>query len=505
MKGGFVLAALLTITVLTASSLAETPRLISYQGRLTDASGVPLADGVKNLRFIIWNDPTSVAPANELWNSGPVTVTTTNGLFSVNLGQSPMAALDPTLFADTLLWLGISVGADPEISPRTRLVSSPYTLSALYADSARVTTDRYVNETGDTMTYGLFWALGSSAVDAYIKEGTSGGANLYLGTNGRTGAILIGDNSGKLILRDQNGIGGAEIEASSVAGGRLHLFSPDNSARITLSAGESGDDGGSILSLNKGEYTAVMTLDAGGSGDAAVQFPTGAISSGEMKDEAGLSSTESSTAYAFSSGSGMTYTVDSVQITIPAAGYVIVEVGGYLNAFHTNGTTTQFYVKSDKTAGTSTTSPGVHVVRIPSAWSSTGSVAVGCPIHSSRLYSETSSGSKKYYLNVYYSSGESTSCNLAYRFIRATYYPTLYGTATLVANAEIGGPSVMMGNPSVTERPSTTEVITVEEHNARVEAVAAEQREALEARVKALEDEVRQLREERDADAGFGR
>lgn len=504
MKGGFIFTALLAIGVVAGSGMAEAPRLISYQGRLTDASGEPLPDGAKNLRFIIWNDPTAVAPANELWNSGPVTVTTTDGLFAVNLGQAPMTALDPAIFTDTLLWLGISVGADPEISPRTRLVSSPYTLSALYADSARVTTDRYVDKTGDTITNGLFWTLGSSAVDAYIKEGTHGGANLYLGNDGRTATFLNGDNGGLLILRDQNGIGGAQIEASSVAGGNLHLFAPDNFTRVSISAGESGDDGGSTLTLNKGIGIPVVTLDAGGTGDAAVQLPTNAISSGEMKDEPGLSNSEESSYFAFASGSATTYTVDSVSISIPAAGYVIVEVGGYLNAFHTNGTTTQFYVKSDKTAGTSAMSPGVHVVRIPSAWPSTGSVAVGCPIHSSRLYSETSSGAKKYYLNIYYSSGVSTSSNFGYWFIRATYYPTLYGTATLVANTETGGPSVMMGNPPAVEMPSTKEVITVEEHNARVEAALAEQREALEERFRAIEDELRQLREERDVDAGFG-
>lgn len=506
MKGGFIFTALLVIGLLAVSGMAETPRLISYQGRLTDASGEPLEDGAKNLRFIIWNDPTAVAPANELWNSGPVTVTTTDGLFSVNLGQSPMTALDPAIFTDTLLWLGISVGADPEISPRTRLVSSPYTLSALYADSARATTDRYVNETGDTMSNGLFWTLGSSDVDAYIKEGTHGGANLYLGNNGRVGAFLNGDNGGQLFIRDKVGNEGVLVDATTTTGGALTLFSPSSFARARFAAGGNDDTCGSTLTLMKGMNIPVITLDAESSGDATVQLPTGAISSGEMKDEAGLSSTESSSAYAFSSGSGTTYTVDSVSITIPAAGYVIVEVGGYLNAFHTNGTTTQFYVKSDKTAGTSTTSPGVHVVRIPSAWPSTGSVAAGYPIHASRLYSETSSGAKKYYLNVYYSSGGSTSSNLAYRFIRATYYPTLYGTATLVANAENGGPSVMMGDPSQAgSLATTTEIITVEEHNARVETALAEQREALEARLQALEAEMQQLRDEREADAGFGR
>jgi hypothetical protein len=53
---------LFSVLTLAMAVLAETPRLISYQGRLTDASGEPLEDGAKNLRFIIWNDPTSVAP-----------------------------------------------------------------------------------------------------------------------------------------------------------------------------------------------------------------------------------------------------------------------------------------------------------------------------------------------------------------------------------------------------------------------------------------------------------
>lgn len=505
MKGGSVFTVLLVAAVLAASGLAETPRLISYQGRLTDASGVPMADGAKNLRFILWNDPTSVAPANELWNSGPVTVTTTEGLFSVNLGQSPMTALDPAIFADSILWLGISVGADPEISPRTRLVSSPYTLSAHYADSARVTTDRYVDKTGDTMTGGLFWTLGSGAVDAYIKQGTSGGANLYLGNDGRVGAFLLGDDDGQLSIRDHNGSEGANIDANTSTGGGMHLYAPDNYVRVSMSAGEVGDSYGSKLTLMKGPNIPVITLDAGGAGDAAVQLPTDAVSSGEMKDEPGLSNSETSSFFTFSSGSGTTYTADSVSITIPAAGYVIVDVGAYLNVFHSNGTTTQFYVKSDKTAGASVMSPGVHVVRIPSAWPSTGSVAVGCPIHSSRLYSETSSGSKKYYLNIYYSSGASTSSNLAYWFIRATYYPTLYGTATLVTNAEDGGPGDMTGDPSQTGSPATTtEVITVEEHNARVEAALAEQREALEERLRVLEEKVRRLSDDPDVNRGFG-
>ena len=37
---------------------------------------------------------------------------------------------------DTIRYLGITVGADPEFSPRTRLVSTPYSFKALHADTS---------------------------------------------------------------------------------------------------------------------------------------------------------------------------------------------------------------------------------------------------------------------------------------------------------------------------------------------------------------------------------
>jgi hypothetical protein len=79
-----------------------------------------------------------------LWYSGIVTVTTTSGLFSVSLGAPPMNPLPDDLFGgvpqsiDTTRYLGITVGAEPEMSPRTKLTSTPYAFHALRADSADV-------------------------------------------------------------------------------------------------------------------------------------------------------------------------------------------------------------------------------------------------------------------------------------------------------------------------------------------------------------------------------
>lgn len=497
MRGRRVMYTLVLGVLLVVTAMAATPHLIGYQGRLTDAAGDPVADGARSVRFTLWNDPTAALPANEVWNSGVVSVTTTNGLFSVNLGQSPMTALDAALFTDTALWLGITVGADPEISPRTRLTAAPYSMA---------TADRYVNEEGDTITGSTYWTFGSDAVDASILQGGSGGGYLTLRTNGESRAVLHGDSYGSLYLYNSDNNYSAGLIAQATAGGKLEILSSQADSRAVLTSGCWQDTCGPLFVMKNGFGDPVVTLDVQRvAGNAAVMLPASSISAGEIIDEPGVGNSESSSFFTFSSGPSTTYTVDSVDISLTYPGYVIVEVGGYLNLYHTNGTATILYVKSDKTAGTSSLSPGAHVVRIPDTWPSTGSYSAGYPIHSSRLYHETTTGSKRYYLNVTYSSGVSSSSNLGYRFIRATYYPTLYGDAALVSMTENGGPGVMMGDPTTTEMPSTTEVITLEEHNAQVEAALAEQREAVEERLRAIEEEMRQLREQREADERFGR
>jgi len=117
------------------------PNLINYQGRLTDIDGTPVIDGEYLVTFTIWSDPTSTAPSDREWISPDCPVLTINGLFNWQLGSRE--SLPPwTIANDSALWLGIKVGDDPEISPRTRLCSAPYAYKAWkaeyagYADSA---------------------------------------------------------------------------------------------------------------------------------------------------------------------------------------------------------------------------------------------------------------------------------------------------------------------------------------------------------------------------------
>jgi len=99
---------------------AAVPKLINFQGILKDALGNPVADGSYSVGFKIYD---AASGGNILW-AETLSVTTTGGLFNVLLGSSN--PVPDSAFDDTSRWLGITVGSDPEMTPRQRLVSVPY-------------------------------------------------------------------------------------------------------------------------------------------------------------------------------------------------------------------------------------------------------------------------------------------------------------------------------------------------------------------------------------------
>lgn len=146
MNRNMLTATFLTVVLLLAASFAnaEVPQMINYQGRLTDEVGIPLTDGPYLIKFTIWDDPVASEPSNELWNSGFQTVQLTEGLFSVQLGQSPMPALPYTVFGGNMVcFLGITVGVETEFSPRTQLLSVPYAVYAHEAETVNRSRDLY--------------------------------------------------------------------------------------------------------------------------------------------------------------------------------------------------------------------------------------------------------------------------------------------------------------------------------------------------------------------------
>ncbi len=117
---------------------------ITFQGKLTNTSGYNVANGTYYVKLTIYDALTggscqySATSSCASVTSTPVTVT--NGIFSVNLGDTSasLAALPATLFNAPSLFLGITVcsgpstGCDSEMTPRKRLTSVPYAFNADY-------------------------------------------------------------------------------------------------------------------------------------------------------------------------------------------------------------------------------------------------------------------------------------------------------------------------------------------------------------------------------------
>jgi hypothetical protein len=144
---------------------ADVPKTVTFQGRLADPVGKPVADGYYGIRFRIYDVETGGTP---LWEKVKG-VYVTGGVFDAVLGDE--TAID--LPFDRQYWIGIKVATDPdEVFPRVKLTSSPYAVNADRVDGFRATASPIANAllalnanaklptdiTGDAATVGGFAA-----------------------------------------------------------------------------------------------------------------------------------------------------------------------------------------------------------------------------------------------------------------------------------------------------------------------------------------------------------
>jgi hypothetical protein len=111
-------------TIILGTVYAAPSQPISYQGRLTDVSGNPVPNGTYSVTFTIYTDLSGGSP---LWMEEHK-INTSDGLFTALLGS--VNPFDPALFKEFPRYLGITVDAGPEMTPRILMASVPYALTA---------------------------------------------------------------------------------------------------------------------------------------------------------------------------------------------------------------------------------------------------------------------------------------------------------------------------------------------------------------------------------------
>ena len=114
-----------------ASATAQTPRLISYGGVVTDAFGAPRT-GPVTLAFSLYGEAEGGVP---LLQELQTVVLDAEGRYTALLGATLPDGLPMELFTSRgARWLGVRPDGDVE-GPRVLLVSVPYALRAADADT----------------------------------------------------------------------------------------------------------------------------------------------------------------------------------------------------------------------------------------------------------------------------------------------------------------------------------------------------------------------------------
>ena len=120
-----IVKVLVGLTLLAAATVSVAgPGVLTYQGLLTNGGGTPQT-GTFSMTFSIYD---ALSGGTVLWTETQASVSVTNGLFSVQLGSS--TPIPGAVLNGTDRYLGIKVGSDPEMTPRTPLSSVPYAVHA---------------------------------------------------------------------------------------------------------------------------------------------------------------------------------------------------------------------------------------------------------------------------------------------------------------------------------------------------------------------------------------
>lgn len=241
--------AMLWNVILSFLALGQSvPSGISFQGRLTGPGGQGMSPGSYTLQFRIWDSMTSPSGKN-LWSNQQVVNVESNGVFTVILGLGgnipipgetvPFTDLMKA-FGDGNRFLGITVAAingvqvisATEIAPRQQLLSVPFSISALNAQTAvnvvnGIPSGTVLSYAGATVPRGYLWCDGSAQSSAQYPDlfaaigttwGAGGAAGMDFNLPDFQSRFLLGGGGGSGLTRRSLGSkGGEEMHKLTIA------------------------------------------------------------------------------------------------------------------------------------------------------------------------------------------------------------------------------------------------------------------------------------------------
>ena len=218
---------LFMLVLWTSSVFAQIPQLISYQGMLTAPDGSPVS-GEQSILFSLYDDSTG---GTLLWSETRA-VTVTEGLFSLLLGT--VTPIPFSAFDTTAVYLGLTVGVDPEMVPRSRLVSMAYAFQSYNASM-----------------------LGGKPASSFVEQG----ADTSISTDMIKDDAVTADKIGPSFIHSIDGVSNGNGDVDLVPGNYIEITPDDGANTITIGLtdiGGGGGTGGDNLGNHQAEMNIVM-------------------------------------------------------------------------------------------------------------------------------------------------------------------------------------------------------------------------------------------------------
>jgi len=212
------------------------PRMLSYQGKLTDTLGASVPNGSYSLSFRLYTVPSG---GSHFWGETQ-SVTTTDGLFSVLLGAVTPIAYVPDAGN---CYLEMQVGGGAALAPRTRIVSAAYAYKA------------------DTANYALAGA-GGGGDNAWVR----GSPDSVLFTVHQLGVAKGGAGNAVYATTFASTHVNLGVACTTGTSGQNYAYSTVGGGWRNVAANSYAAVGGGVMNRATGEYAAV----GGGTGNSAL-------------------------------------------------------------------------------------------------------------------------------------------------------------------------------------------------------------------------------------------
>ncbi|MGB3341774.1 MAG: hypothetical protein WBB37_09880 [bacterium] len=273
----------------TDSKARFVPKVLNYQGYLTDTLGIPIDDTL-DMTFNIFDDSSA---GIEWWSETQSNIPIIAGIFHVILGNN--IPIPDSVFVDgSNRWLELILEGPVILSPRTRMTSAGYAYISTYSDTAEYArsmgADNDWSVTDSVLYTDNYWGIARGGVNN-VLHGTYTYSHLNLGIVCTTGhSVLneryctVGGGYGNSAIREYTTVSGgysnrAFYDGATVGGGYDNLANGDYS---TVAGGQYNTANGDNAAVTGG-YNNNAARDnsfIGGGGDNLVEGAFSVIAGG---------------------------------------------------------------------------------------------------------------------------------------------------------------------------------------------------------------------------------